>query len=263
MAEHDNFYQRATYYDIVFDRDVSREVDFIVDLYRHYHGDAPESMLDIACGPGYHAREFARRGLRATGLDLRPEMVEFAREKDAKEGLSIEWLAADMRTFSLIEPVDVAATMFDSLDALTLNADLVRHFQTVAANLTPCGVYLVDLTHPRDLSYTHYRKFEYHGERDGTKVDIFWATNDPCYDVVSGTTYVELEVHVNDHGEKQIIKDSAWERLLYPQELSLIADLSGKLKMVGTYGSYDLGQPLDFSADSDRMLLVFQKLEAA
>src|SRR5688572_18650737 len=106
------------------ERDVSREVDFLIDTYRHFKGGEPQSILDIACGPGYHAREIARRGIRAVGLDLRPEMIEFAREKDAQEGLSLEWHAADMRNFDIDAPVDVAGTMFDSLDALTKNDDI-------------------------------------------------------------------------------------------------------------------------------------------
>jgi hypothetical protein len=65
------------------------------------------------------------------------------------------------------------------------------------------------------------------------QVEVRWATNDPCYSLVDGTAYVELEVHVDDNGEKQVIKDSAWERLFYPQELALIGELSGVLKLVG------------------------------
>ena len=64
MAEHLNLYQRATYYDIIFDRNVSREVDFITAIFNRHNGAELNSVLDIACGPGYHAREFARRGLR-------------------------------------------------------------------------------------------------------------------------------------------------------------------------------------------------------
>ncbi len=261
MAKHNFLYQQAVYYDIVFDRDVSCEVNFIHDLYCHFTGREPQSVLDIACGPGYHAREFARRGLRAVGLDLREEMIAFARDKDALEGLALEWIAQDMRDFQLARPVDIAFTMFDGLDALTQNADQVHHFRAVANNLTSHGVYLVDLTHPRDLSFTHYRDFRYRGERGGVEVEIVWGTNQPRYDLGTGVARVELEMHINDHGQHQVIRDSADERLLYPQELSLIADLSGRMRMVGLYGSYDLNQPLDFSPASERMLVAFQRVD--
>ena len=118
MAEFNNLYQRAIYYDIVFDRDVSREVQFLRDVYCHYTGHEMTSLLDIACGPGYHARAAARAGLRSIGLDLRAEMIQYASDRAKEEGLSLEWLIADMRYLKLDQPVDVAVAMFDSIDAL-------------------------------------------------------------------------------------------------------------------------------------------------
>jgi hypothetical protein len=55
VAEYNNVYQRAIYYDIVFNRDVSREVDFIQAAYRHYVGHDAHAVLDLACGPGLPA----------------------------------------------------------------------------------------------------------------------------------------------------------------------------------------------------------------
>ena len=67
MAEHNNLYQHVAYYDLIFERDVSREVDFVIAAYRHYAGRKSQATLEVACGPGYHTRAFARRGLRAIG----------------------------------------------------------------------------------------------------------------------------------------------------------------------------------------------------
>lgn len=115
MAEYNQVYQKAIYYDIAFNRDVSREVDFMLALYQKQTGVDLRSVLDIACGPGYHAREFAKRGLRAVGLDLRPEMLLFAQEQAALENVSIQWIAQDMRYFELDEPVDMAISMLTVL----------------------------------------------------------------------------------------------------------------------------------------------------
>ncbi len=263
MAEHHNLYQRAVYYDIVFDRDVSREVDFIAAVYHQRTRAEVHSVLDVACGPGYHAREFARRGVRAVGLDLRPEMVQFARDKDAFENLALDWLVADMRDFQLDSPVDVAITMFDGIDALTLNADIVQHFQAVARNLVPGGLYFIDLTHPRDCTHADYGTFHYRGERDGTTVEILWGTNDPTFDFLTGIAEVAVEMRVAANGQEVIIHDSAKERMLLPQEITLLAELSGGLKAVAWYGDYDLGQPFDSTPASRRMIAVLQKQAGA
>jgi hypothetical protein len=118
---------------------------------------------------------------------------------------------------------------------------------------------LVDLTHPRECSYWHYTPFYYAGQRDGLFVEIQWATNKPRYDLVTNIAHVEVEMRVNDHGEEWVVRDSAKERLLLPQEIRLLADLSGELQAVGWYGDFDLNQPLDDSPASRRMIAILQK----
>ena len=144
MTQHNTLYSHAVYYDIALKRDVSREVDFIVAVYRHHPGAEPRSVLDIACGPGYHARAFARRGLQAVGLDLRPEMLDFAQSEAADEGVEVSWLLSATRHFQLETPADIAICMFDGIDALLTNEDIIQHLRTVTANLTPCGLYVLE-----------------------------------------------------------------------------------------------------------------------
>jgi len=264
LAEHLNLYQRAVYYDIIFDRDVNREADFIMAAAALHAGRQPTSVLDIACGPGYHAREFARRGLRAIGSDLQSEMIAFARQKDAAEGLlanglAAEWLVADMRQFVLAAPVDLAFIAFDGLDALQSNAEVIQHFRSVAANLNPNGVYLIDLSHPRDVNHFYYYQFHYEGQRDNTHVEINWGLNDPHYDLITNLCRVELEMIVTlPQGDEIRVKDSAVERLFLPQEILLLAELAGVFEVVGWYGDYDLNIPLD-APEAKRMIAVLQK----
>lgn len=245
---------------MLFERDVSREIDFMTAAYQHCTGRLPASVLEIACGPGYHSRAFARRGLRAIGLDLNPAMISLAQEKSAAEGLAVTWLETDMRQFQLDAPVDLVFCIFDGLDALQTDDDVIHHFQTVARNLTPAGLYIIDLTHARDCSFGHYSSFRYSGQREGVAIEIKWATNNPCYDLVTGTAHVELEMHVNDHGRQLVIHDSANERLFFPPEIRLLARLSQALQVVGWYGDFILDQPLDFSPASRRMVGVLQKI---
>lgn len=260
MAEHCNLYDRAMYYDVIFNRDVSGEVKFVRDVYAKYAGGKVGSVIDVACGPGYHARGFARQGVKAYGLDLRAEMLRFAQDEANKEGTKVEWMEADMRTYTLPQPVDVAFCMFDGLDCLLTNENLVKHFEAVARNLTPNGLYIVDLSHPAEIDFAHYKKFHYSGQRDGVKVDIHWALNDPQYDLATGIANVTVEMHINDHGKEMVVSDTAEERLMFPQEITLLAELSKSLKVVGWYGDFNIGQPLDHSPKSRRMIGVLQKV---
>ena len=64
-------------------RDVSAEVDAL----RRWAAEARD-VLELAAGPAEHAREFARRGVAATALDLSPAMCAYARRRG--EGLPLE-----------------------------------------------------------------------------------------------------------------------------------------------------------------------------
>jgi SAM-dependent methyltransferase len=259
MAEYNDVYRRAHFYDIVFRRDVSREVKFLEDEYRERHGRPPGAILDIACGPGYHAREAASRGMTAYGIDLRPEMIAFAREQATTDGVDVHWIAGDMRRFTLPRPVDVALASFDAMDCMLTNEEIVEHFRAVAANLTPRGLYVVESTHPRDCPMTGYGDFHYRGERNGTKVAIDWATNSPVPNPLTQVIDVEVTMRVAHDGASETYKDRAKERLLLAQEFVALARLSNALEVVAFHGDYARGQLFDMSAASRRMIVVMQK----
>lgn len=258
MAQFQNLYQRAFYYDIVFHRDVTPEIDFIAEVYRQCVGENPRSLVDLACGPGYHARAATRRGLRAVGLDLHQEMVAFAAERATQEGLNIEWIAADMRAMRLHDPVDIALNAFDGIDCLLTTHDLVAHFRAIADNLTPRGLYFIDVTHPRMSTFYHYGDFHYTGSLNGTSVRVNWAVNNPQIDPLTGISHTEIEIRIQENGGETVIIDQADERVFTAQEITLLSELSGALQPVRWYGAYDTNVSLD-SPHAERMIAVLQK----
>lgn len=260
MAEFNEVYRRASYYDIAFSRDVSREVEFILDEFQRLAGRPLSSILDLACGPGYHARLFAKKGVRAVGLDLRPEMTEFGRHHAEAEGVAIEWIAQDMRHFTLAQPVDAIITMYDSVDCLLTIDDMVNHFRTVARNLVPGGIYLFEMTHPRDCSPWDYGHFFYEGERNGTKVRIDWAVNGGArVDSFSQVSEVETRMTVVENGRTEVFHDVAKERFTMPQEFISMIRLAGGLDVVDCYGDFRRDQRLDNSPASRRMIFLLRK----
>src|ERR1019366_1137624 len=57
------------------------------------------SVLDLCCGPGRHAVEFARRGFVVPGVARPPFLLERARERALASALEVEWVLDDMRRF--------------------------------------------------------------------------------------------------------------------------------------------------------------------
>jgi len=257
MAAYTQFYQLAHYYDIALRRDVTAQIDFICDVYAHQTGRPLMSLLEIACGPGYHVAAAAKRGLKAYGLDLMPPMIDYAQQLHPE--LSVTWIAADMRDFWLPQPVDMAINIFDGIDALLDDEDVLHHLRCVASNLVEGGLYLIQTTHPRESNLAVYGDYSYHGERDGVRVDIAWAVNGPQFDLLTGVADVEIELHIDDKGDVQTIHDRARERVFSPPELRLLANASGVFDIVGWYGDFRIDQPLDHSPEAQVMILILKQ----
>ena len=76
-------------------------------------GGGPKA-LDLCCGMGRITAELARRGFSATGVDLCGEFLETAREDAAYEGLDIEYIEADARSFRRPDFFDTAVNLYIS-----------------------------------------------------------------------------------------------------------------------------------------------------
>jgi 2-polyprenyl-6-hydroxyphenyl methylase / 3-demethylubiquinone-9 3-methyltransferase len=65
---------------------------FAEALKEHFGGDLSHvRLLDIGCGGGVLAEEFAKMGCQVTGIDLSDESLEVARAHARTEGLSIDY----------------------------------------------------------------------------------------------------------------------------------------------------------------------------
>jgi SAM-dependent methyltransferase len=262
MADLNDLYRYAVYYDIVFRRNVESEIDFLIELARRHRGRAPGRVLELGCGPGYHAKAFARRGLTAIGLDRCVEMIRLAREQASGEGLAVDWQVGDMRAFELAEPVDLAVCLFDSIDGLSSIDDFVDHFRAIGGNLTADGLYVIGQSHQRDTCIIGYGPFRYRAERDGCQVRLDWAT-DVKTDTLTQTADVEIVVEVNDHGAERRLCHRTIESFATPPFLVATARLSGVLEAIEWYGDYRLTQPYDDSPASSHCISVFRKRAAS
>ncbi len=79
------------------------EVERVIELC--LEGITPESVLDEGCGSGLFSEAFAGRGLRVTGLDANPEMLQIASrylpQAEFREAIA-ESIPFDDDTFDLV-----------------------------------------------------------------------------------------------------------------------------------------------------------------
>ena len=103
------------------------------------------AMLDLGCGPGRHSLELGRRGFAVTGVDRTAAYLEIAQKKAAEEGLQIEFVQADMRTFRRPEAFDGAVSLFTTFGYFEDPSENARVLANLAASLKPGGRLVMDM----------------------------------------------------------------------------------------------------------------------
>lgn len=96
------------------------------------------ALLDLACGDGLMAGEFAARGLRYTGVDASERMVEAARERHP----GLTFLAGRIEEFEPAEPVETTVC----LRAFFYAEDRAAFFRRVAGYTR--GTFVFDFRRP-------------------------------------------------------------------------------------------------------------------
>ena len=131
---------------VIFDErrweQTQEEVTNIVSLL----GISPgSSILDLGCGPGRHSLELARRGFSVVGLDRTRTYLEKARKRADIEGLNVEFIQDDMRSFCKPKAFNVVVSFFTSFGYFEDAADDRKVVTNVYQSLKDQGVFLIDI----------------------------------------------------------------------------------------------------------------------
>jgi SAM-dependent methyltransferase len=106
-------------------------------------------LLDVTCGPGLYAVEFARRGCRVTGLDFSPASIAYARNLARREGVAsrCEFVEQDVRQVEdryQDAGFDAAILLYGQLAVFPIHeAELL--LAQIAPSLRPGGRLVVEL----------------------------------------------------------------------------------------------------------------------
>jgi 2-polyprenyl-3-methyl-5-hydroxy-6-metoxy-1,4-benzoquinol methylase len=95
-------------------------------------------LLDVTCGPGLYAAEFARQGIHVTGIDFGPAALEYAKKLCAD--LPCEFILSDVREMALAgQDFDAAIYLYGQFTVLTPveSADLLQRIRTALKPAAP------------------------------------------------------------------------------------------------------------------------------
>jgi len=283
-AAGDGLFTRPRAYDLAFgsDRDFAAEVAFCSSCALELGGAPSRTFLELASGPGRHARAAASLGLVSVGVDVCAEMVEYARAESVQVGGETppRFQLGDMA--DLFCPVqgaapllphsfDIIAGLFGALGHLCELGAAAACFRDCARLLSPTGVLVLELDHPRDLfngSTAHAARRDAVGGAedwltpvwsvsgtDGATINVQWGAPGDEFDAIRQTLQRTVVVTTQAAGRTDVVHSSTVPvRLFTCAELALLGAQAG-LSVAAVYGGLDGSD--GGAEDSPRLVVVF------
>jgi SAM-dependent methyltransferase len=140
------FSEYARYYDLFYrGKDYAAEAARL-DGWLRTGGAIAETLVDIGCGTGRHAREFSRLGWEVFGVDASAEMIERARASTPAGG-PVVYATGLGATFELPRTVAAAVSLFHVASYHVGPGDLFAMVTNVRRQIVPGGRFIFDFWH--------------------------------------------------------------------------------------------------------------------
>jgi SAM-dependent methyltransferase len=145
-------------------------------------GLAPSSrILDLACGWGRHAREFAELGIEVVGVDRSETLLRHAAAAAPSEGRP-GWVCADIRELPFRPAFDAVVCLFSSLGYFLSDEEDLRALRAARDALTARGTLVLETMH-RDGAVREYAERDWW---DGEGGEHVWVERE--FDALEGVT---------------------------------------------------------------------------
>jgi len=227
----DEFTLLPRYYDTLM-QDVPYRmwVRYITDLLHRLNAIFSfQRILELACGTGTVALEFAQRGCEVVGVDISEGMVKVAREKAKQMGLTrhARFYVQDIADLNLPEepPFDLAICVFDSLNYITEPKRLARVFVRTFPHLRSGGYFVFDLNSEYALRERLFDQDNLSDDEETTPLYYFWRSH---YDEGRRLCRVDMWFAVKDkRGEWKRFREVHWQRAYSIEEIRKMAEAAG------------------------------------
>ena len=230
------------YYHVLYkNRDQQEAQSFISQLINYLNPKPNSSVLDLACGKGRHAIQLSESKLNVTGLDLSKNSIASAKQFE-KSNLKFD--VHDMRMVYRKNAYDFIFSLFTSFGYFNNVSDNVEMLQSVAEQLTPNGIFVLDFLNA-NVVRANLKEHEIKNVEN-----ISFQINKRIENNI-----VFKDISIQDQEKKS----SFQERVQLFNKLTLQNMLlENGLKPIAVFGDYGLN---DYDAnESSRLILIAEKI---
>ncbi|MCA9793630.1 MAG: class I SAM-dependent methyltransferase [Candidatus Eremiobacteraeota bacterium] len=245
-----SFYAEAYYHSIVARANHRPQLaDFVVRACRKLGRGAPAAGLEMCCGAGLLSADLVERGVAMTAVDLHPEVIECARDHGRRPEVNFE--AGNMLDYRLEQPVDFATNVGENLAVLRTNQHIITHLQSMAANILPGGLYILEMgrpwvilpleqsrVEPPWLVYRYPPHKPQTGSEAGISVSVYWVAEEVRVDPMTQLFRQDLRMVVEKDGSSQEFITEETGKIFYPEEFLALVELAGGFELAGRYSGF-------------------------
>jgi len=252
-----DWYETPLYYDIIFDADTDREVDFLIAAQERYGLTRGRRALEPACGSGRLVAALARRGYNVSGFDLSPGMLRFARQRLSNQNLRGSVRKARMEAFTYRPQFDLAHCLVSTFKYLPTEKDARNHLRCIAKALKPGGIYVLGL-HLSEYDIDASDTERWSATRDGVQVKCTIQGWPPDRETRTERVRSRMTVMRNNTTRRY---ESNWTFRTYDLfELQDLLDSVRDLEHVATHTfEYDIDAPVPFDGEYLDNLLILRR----
>lgn len=196
-----NYSALAHIYDTLMqDVNYSDWADYIDELICK-HAPGTKKILELACGTGTVALLLDELDIYTiTSTDRSPAMIEKAKDKSAKKKSDVTFQTMDFLNIDLREKFDVVFMVFDSLNYLHSEDEILELHKQVSSVIKPGGFFIYDFTTPRNSR----KAIEYLHNEEGVSPNHYRYYRISDFDARNNIHINEFEIEKLDDNHKNI-----------------------------------------------------------
>jgi len=253
MKKTENYSHLAPLYDKLMENvDYESWADYIDEIIQEHHPEA-ENILELACGTGSVAISLDELGYyNITASDLSQQMVEVGISKALKANADVRFTTLDFMNIDLDESFDVIFSVFDSVNYLQSEDEILKMLSECDRVLDANGLLIFDFSTP--LNSMEAVDYLNNVEAEVGNLRYFRTSEYDPHKKLHTNTF-EIERLTPD--KKQI---TGCFKEIHQQRIYTLEEMLSILKqtpyhLVAKYGDFDL---IDADENSARITIVLQ-----